>query len=269
MKVFEELLPASEIKKLAIFIALLLLSSLSNSVYSQSLNSQRVDETISSHGQLEQTDERIEVAFPILLPDQILEIGAGFEFEYGPYDLRSALQLDERGQLLQEAGDHLNASLHFKQALHISRVNAGLYHESQIELLDSLIDCDIALRNWEAVNNHYAYMELLYRRLYSIEDVRLESGLQKVVAWHISAMNVNLNGKRFEHLLQANKLFKLRLRVAELTLMADDPKLDFLYGRVAASERQLYLSSSLNREIQRRHRQRTNGRDYYRSNRRR
>ncbi len=236
MKVFEELLPASDYKivnKLANLLALLILLHLSNSVFAQSLSASLVDEPISSK-------------------HQIMEAMAGLEYEHGPYDLRFVEVLDDRGHQLQESGDHINAIAFFKQALHISRVNEGLYHESQFDMLDSIIDCAVALKNWEAVNNHYAYMEHLYRRLYTVKDVRLELGLQKVVAWHVNALKVNLDGKRLEHLLKANTLFKLRLRVAELTLTADDPKLDFLYRNIAIVERQLYLSSSINKEVQRR-----------------
>jgi len=169
--------------------------------------------------------------------------------DFGPYDYRLMEPLGDLGDLQQRMGDHEGAASTFKQALHVIRINNGLYHESQIAVLDKLIASERVLRNWQDVDNHYAYMQHLYQRLYGIDDSRLEAGLQKVVSWHISAFNVNLDGKRFEHLRTANKLFHLRLKVAKLTLSADDPKFDFLYRNIALCERQLYLASGINKEM--------------------
>jgi len=158
----------------------------------------------------------------------------------------------ERARQFQEMGSHTEALRLYKDAMHILRINNGLYDESQLELLEAMIESEISLQNWAMVDKHYSYMEYLYTRLYDINDPRLESGLQKVVSWHVNALNVNIDGKRVEHLQQANKLFKMRLQIAQLTLTADDPKLDFLLRNIAICERQLFLTSELNREIQRR-----------------
>lgn len=153
---------------------------------------------------------------------------------------------------LQEAGSHTEAVALYREAIHILRINQGLYTEAQIELLDAMIESEISLQNWELVDRHYAYMENLYRRLYDVWDPRLESGLQKVVYWHVKAFNVNIDGKRIEHLQQASKLFKLRLHIAQLTLRTDHPKLAYLHHNIEICERQLFLASDLNREMQRR-----------------
>jgi len=153
---------------------------------------------------------------------------------------------------LQEMGSHSEAIRLYKDAMHILRINKGLYDESQLDLLEAMIESEISLQNWEHVDKHYAYMEYLYKKLYDVEDPRLETGLQKVVAWHVNALNVNIDGKRVEHLQQANKLFKMRLQIAQLTLTADDPKLEFLNRNIAICERQLFLTSELNREMQKR-----------------
>ena len=168
------------------------------------------------------------------------------------YDNTLVQPMYERARQFQEMGSHTEALRLYKDAMHILRINNGLYDESQLELLEAMIESEISLQNWAMVDKHYSYMEYLYTRLYDINDPRLESGLQKVVTWHVNALNVNIDGKRVEHLQQANKLFKMRLQIAQLTLTADDPKLDFLVRNIAICERQLFLTSELNREIQRR-----------------
>ena len=82
-----------------------------------------------------------------------------------------------------------------------------------------------------------------------MDDPRLESGLRKVSAWHVNALNVNLDGRRIEHLRKANKLFKLRMQIAENTLSLDDPKFAVLAQNIEICERELFLASDLNREM--------------------
>ena len=172
--------------------------------------------------------------------------------EYNAYDQTMIESLFQRARQLQELGSHTEAVALYREAIHILRINQGLYADGQIELLDAMIASEMSLRNWDVVDKHYAYMENLYRRLYEVTDPRLETGLQKIVSWHVTALNINVDGKRIEHLQQANKLFKLRLQIAQHTLHTDDPKLDFLLRNIEISERQLFLVSDLNREMQRR-----------------
>ena len=150
----------------------------------------------------------------------------------------------------QEADEHLIALQVLKKAWHVSRVNNGLYHESQIPLLDSMIQSEIEIRDWAALDQHYSYMAHLYRRLYALDDPRLEEGLRKVSAFHVNALNINLDGKREYHLQQAAELFQLRLRVAELTLEEGHPRFQFLQEGLSISRQQLYMLSTPQQEQQ-------------------
>ena len=176
---------------------------------------------------------------------EITTIESGF----GAYDQRQVESLGDLGRLSKSAGEHQQALRLFKQALHVARINQGLYHESQISIIDEIISAEIALKNWQEVNNFYAYQEHLYRRLYDMDDSRLEAGLRKVSAWHITALNVNLGGNRIEHLRKVNELFKLRMEIAENTLSLGHPKFAMLARNIELFERELFLSSDLNREM--------------------
>ncbi|NQV70289.1 MAG: hypothetical protein HQ498_09710 [Pseudohongiella sp.] len=171
------------------------------------------------------------------------------DFEFGAYDRRQVEPLGDLGRQQLEVGDYSRALALFKQALHVVRINNGLYHESQLEILDSIIASEIALQDWAAVDNHYSYLEHLYRRLYPLDDPRLEKGLREVSSWHVNALNINIDGRRVEHLREANKIFKLRLQIAEKTLISGDPRFDFLVRNIEICERQLYLASDLNKEM--------------------
>jgi tetratricopeptide (TPR) repeat protein len=187
------------------------------------------------------------------------------ESRFGPYDISLKEALKSLGYQLKQSGDFAAAREAYKRALHVSRINEGLYNESQLSIVERLIDVELQLARWEDVDNHYAYLEHLYRKLYKLDDPRLEEGLRKVVAWHIDASNFNLNGDRIEHMRKVHGLMKLRLQVAELTLSGEDPLFDSLRRGIARSEYYLYLNSDISREMYReRSRQR---RDRYLANR--
>jgi tetratricopeptide (TPR) repeat protein len=171
------------------------------------------------------------------------------ESDFGAYDQRQIESLEDLGRLNLSTGEHQQALVLFKQALHVARINQGLYHASQISIVDDIISAEISLQNWEEVNNYYDYQEHLYRRLYGMDDSRLEAGLRKVSAWHITALNVNLDGNRIKHLRKVNKLFRLRMQIAENTLTLNDPRFAMLARNIETFERELFLSSDLNREM--------------------
>ncbi len=171
------------------------------------------------------------------------------ELRYGPYDIRLKEALRGLGFRLKQEGQFEEASLVFKRALHVSRVNEGLNNESQLAIVERLIEVDQQLAAWDEVNDHFTYLEHLYKKLYKLDDPRLEQGLRKVVAWHFDASNFNLNGNRIEHLRKAHGLLKLRLQSAELTLSGEDPLLDSLKRNIERSEYYLYLNSELYQEL--------------------
>ncbi len=163
--------------------------------------------------------------------------------EFNPFDDQQLEELVLAARQQQEAGVHDAALQLFNQAWQVSRVANGLYHESQVPLLESMIASQIELEDWQAIDGHYAYLELIYTRLYDTDDPMLEVGLQKVSSWHINAFNVNVDGKREEHLRKARQVLKTRLEVAELTLPEGHPKFAFLNESIRLSEQHLYLMS--------------------------
>lgn len=169
------------------------------------------------------------------------------ERESGPYDYRLGEPLQSLAHALKKSGDYEAATTTYSRALHISRINEGLYNSNQIPIVEDLISVSIATADWETVNNNYEYLELLYRRIYNEQDSELALGLEKVNAWHVDAVNVDLDGNRIMHLRRAHKLFKLRLGIAERTNVAlEDPIFDFLKHNIALSEYYLYMFSGEN-----------------------
>lgn len=190
--------------------------------------------------QLQLVEPEADTSAPLALGQQ--------EVLFDPYDRTQFGELTTQALQRQEAGDHAAALTAFEQAWQITRVANGLLHDSQIPVVESMIVSEIELEDWKAVDNHFGYLEHLYRKLYDNDDPRLELGLQKVSSWHVNAFNANVDGKRRLHLEQARKLFKIRLAVAEQTLPAEDPKFEFLHQSIGLTEQYLYLMSNRYRE---------------------
>ncbi|MCG8413587.1 MAG: hypothetical protein MI746_05145 [Pseudomonadales bacterium] len=163
--------------------------------------------------------------------------------DYNRYDNSQVDDLVLQGDQQQEAGLHEAAVKSFDMAWQASRVSNGLFNVAQVPLLERMIMSQIELEDWQAVDNHYAYLELIFTKLYDTNDARLEAGLQAVSSWHVNAYNLNLDGKRQQHMRKAHRLLKLRLEVAENTLPPDDPKFEFLHESIRLSEMHLYLMS--------------------------
>ena len=173
------------------------------------------------------------------------------EYDHGVYDSRLIEALQGLGAQLLLADDPLAAREVYSRALQISRINDGLYSETQVPIIERIIDIDLDLENWDAVDRQYAYLENLFGKLYTTDDPRLEKSLRKLVAWHLDASNVNLEGKRLDHLRSLNRLYKLRLAVTLNTLGPDDPMSQFLTRRVALSQYHLYAHTGVANERRR------------------
>lgn len=207
----------------AALVILLLLNSLA--VFSQQLAS--LDLSTST-----------EIGQSNLEPEGILRL---LREEYGPYDVRLSEAMHQLGRSYQESGQHELALEFLKGAWQISKVNYGLYSEDQIPTLELIIYSEMELQRWESVDGHYAYLELLHRRIYDANDPLLELGLQKVSAWHVHALSIRDSSKHVAHLRKAYHLFKDRLEMAEQNLDPEDPKFGYLKESIQLTELQLRL----------------------------
>ncbi len=176
----------------------------------------------------------------VTMPSVLREIESN---DFNPYDDEQLEELVVAARLHQEAGAHAVALELLDQAWQISRVTNGLYHEAQVPLLEGMITSRIELEDWAGMDANYAYMELIYNRLFEITDPRLEQGLQKISSWHVNAFNANLDGRKEQHLRKARLVLKQRLEIAHLTLPEGDPKFAFLNESIYLCEQHLFLMS--------------------------
>jgi len=165
------------------------------------------------------------------------------ETEHGPFDYRLSEPLQTAGIALERQGDFLQALHLYERALHVTRINSGLYSEDQIPIVEMLINANVALENWAVVDNHFRYLHLLYTRLYKDDSPELKRGLAQISDWHVLAINNDFGTDRVDHLREANKLFSRRLAMMEGSVPDDDPAMHTLRYNIAITQYHLRVMS--------------------------
>lgn len=151
-----------------------------------------------------------------------------------------------QARFLQERSAHDQAVSVLREALQTIRMKQGLYHEDQFEVIDSMIESEVARENWQRVDDHYALLLNLYENLYADDAENLEQGLIKATRWHVDALRYDLDGRTVPHLREVRELLKSRLRIARRSDRPDIPKIERLREGIQIAEAQLILYSDGN-----------------------
>jgi hypothetical protein len=160
------------------------------------------------------------------------------ELQGGPYSDALAEPLVGLGRFYQNSGDPEQAQRLYRRALHIVRVNDGLYSERQIPILRELLNGYRASGEWETLDERYDY----YFRLYGngqppYSNVRLQASLG-YMRWQREAVRLGLDDKVHDRLLT---LYHLNADL--LARLAEDVSVDERwYRELSLSQlRNLYL----------------------------
>ena len=146
--------------------------------------------------------------------------------------IRRAFRKNNVQNPLHTVGSGEEALDFLQRALHVTRISQGLYSEPQIAIVERLIDCHVAIEDWDAVDDNFRYLHLLYTRLYDKGSEQWNHGLAQISDWHIIALNNNLGSNMTEHLREANRLFRQRLSLAEGADNVDENTLNILRHNV-------------------------------------
>jgi tetratricopeptide (TPR) repeat protein len=104
-----------------------------------------------------------------------------------PYSHELREQFDALGALLQQSGEHEEAIKAFEAAMHIDRVNAGLYTLDQIPLVEKIIASHEALGNFDEVNDFHGYLFYIQQRSYEDGDPRLVAAQEEWADWNVES----------------------------------------------------------------------------------
>ena len=171
-------------------------------------------------------------------PSNSLNVAQDYSFYVNKnYELGAIL---ETASAMYRAGNYGQALESLKRAAIVSRIKNGFYNETQIVLQKLMIENERALKNWSAVDDHYAHLEVIYRRLYSFDDEKLESGLSEISGWLSFSLYGLPLANRHKRMFRAYQILKSRLEIAETKLSTGRRKASLLSEKLSILERELY-----------------------------
>lgn len=169
--------------------------------------------------------------------------------EFGAYHNQFSEALLDLGLAQQEVGNHDDAIKTLKQALHVNRINEGLYNPSIAPILERLIVSYASAGDWEAVDDrHHFLMQLSYRNLRP-DDPALLPILTKLSRWHLYAFMQNLGADPLKHLVAARGLFNRAASIIEVNFGNADLRLAHQYRGRSIADYYLALYQQQERDV--------------------
>ncbi len=107
------------------------------------------------------------------------------ELEEGPYSPALAQDLESLGIIYQRNGEHETALATFDKAMHIIRVNDGLFTMDQERLVGRMLESYAALGDIDQVDNHQEYLYYLHQKNFPPGDPRLLAAQRDWADWNI------------------------------------------------------------------------------------
>jgi len=130
------------------------------------------------------------------------------ESTQGAYSYQLGEQLLGYGRALQVQGDHKQAVDVFKRAVHLARVNDGLYSQSQIPLVLAQISSLMSMRDYATADERQTYLHRIQTRVLDAGTERAQAYMQQA-NWHRSAYELAIGNNEGERLLNMRYLYRL------------------------------------------------------------
>lgn len=103
------------------------------------------------------------------------------------YSPTLAEQYETLGLLLYRAGNYEEAVDAFEDAIHIHKVNKGLFNLDQAKIVEHLIRAHVALGDFPSVDNHMHYLFYIQEKNLSEDDPRLIAAKTNWADWNVEA----------------------------------------------------------------------------------
>lgn len=118
------------------------------------------------------------------------------ERQQGPYAPALAEPLDSLGRYYLQQGLYLQAVAMYSRALHVVRINDGLYSQRQVPLLRGLFSAYRESGDWQTLDERYTYFfRLLGNGQPPFSELRVRAALE-FLRWQREALRLGLPGER-------------------------------------------------------------------------
>lgn len=166
--------------------------------------------------------------------DQIVE---ALEIKGGAWSPQIAEELNSLGDLLQAQGEHAKAIEIFDRAVHINRVNNGLFSTTQVPLLQKVVRGHVALGQWQEADDKQQYAFYVQTRAYRIDDPRMIDVFDRLARWNVASFYRGIDEEPTARLLQTYLLYKTAAESVAVHFGTRDPRyIGFLHSAASAAD---------------------------------
>lgn len=130
--------------------------------------------------------------FQVNSPALYQESIAQFEIEGGAYDSRLSEAYLSLGTFYQQRGDFPLAIEAFNSALHVNRINNGLFNASQLAIVNELVQSYLLAGDFIAANQQQEYLFYVQQKVYGRNTPVLVSGMLDYADWNLFAGSLSM-----------------------------------------------------------------------------
>lgn len=109
--------------------------------------------------------------------------------EEGPFSAQLPQILSNHGTRLQESGDLDSALGNFEEALHITRVNQGLFSQEQTPIIKKIIENRLLLGDLGEADNQQLALLYLQQKIHDVGSPEMLSALEDFAQWNLFAFS--------------------------------------------------------------------------------
>lgn len=164
------------------------------------------------------------------------------ESDLGPFDPGLLEPLSSIEALHRQMGDFEAVREVQSRRLQLVRTSRGLEHPDTIPLVESIIQTEILLGNWEEVLDRTEHLRTLALENYGLESDELMAAMERNADWLQAMVYLDEDRMRARHFMKSREIFDDLLDMAEDKFGEESPELyPWLYDRAYSLYQQVAL----------------------------
>lgn len=137
------------------------------------------------------------------------------ETEMGPFNPALSQTLNQLGEALQDQGQHREAISVFRRAIHVARINQGLYTAEQVPTIKRIINSYLTLNNFAKSDDTHEYLYFVEGQNTSRTRTEVLESEALYARWQRSAYLHERNDQQHRRLLRLYELHEQNVQQLE------------------------------------------------------
>jgi len=144
------------------------------------------------------------------------------ETEMGPFNPALSQTLNQLGESLQKQGQHSEAIRIFRRAIHVKRVNQGLYTPEQVPTIKRIISSYLTLKNFSKSDDAYEYLYFVESQNNQRDEEKSLESQDLYARWQRTAYLLERNEDQHRRLLKLYELHEQNVQTLESEGLASE-----------------------------------------------